>query len=121
MNQIYKVIWSKVKHCCIVVSELAKRDGKVISTRSRRGKQLAASLAVMALCAGIVPGVMAADDGSDTGWKLGVDRSVYSTTTENEATATGKTALITDGTTVNLLAGRGIKLTQYGTSIRHWP
>lgn len=117
MNQIYKVIWSKVKHCCIVVSELAKRDGKVISTRSRRGKQLAASLAVMALCAGIVPGVMAADDGSDTGWKLGVDRSVYSTTTENEATATGKTALITDGTTVNLLAGRGIKLTQYGTSI----
>lgn len=25
--------------------------------------------------------------------------------------------MITDGTTVNLLAGRGIKLTQYGTSI----
>lgn len=29
MNQIYKVIWSKVKHCCIVVSELAKETEKL--------------------------------------------------------------------------------------------
>lgn len=25
MNQIYKVIWSKVRHCHVVVSELAKK------------------------------------------------------------------------------------------------
>ena len=28
MNKIYKVIWSKAKNCYVVVSELAKRNGK---------------------------------------------------------------------------------------------
>lgn len=28
MNQIYKVVWSKVKGCYVVVSELTKRSGK---------------------------------------------------------------------------------------------
>ena len=32
MNKIYKVIWSKVKHQYVVVSELAHRDGKRSST-----------------------------------------------------------------------------------------
>ena len=36
MNKAYKVIWSKVKHCYVVVSELAKRNGK------GAGKMLAA-------------------------------------------------------------------------------
>lgn len=29
MNQIYKVIWSRVKHCYVVVSEVAGRCGKM--------------------------------------------------------------------------------------------
>ena len=29
MNQIYKVIWSRVKHCYVVVSEIAGRCGKM--------------------------------------------------------------------------------------------
>lgn len=28
MNKIYKVIWSRVRNCYVVVSELAKRAGK---------------------------------------------------------------------------------------------
>lgn len=28
MNKIYKVIWSKVRNCWVVVSELAKGQGK---------------------------------------------------------------------------------------------
>lgn len=28
MNKIYKVVWSKVKHCYVVVSEVAKANGK---------------------------------------------------------------------------------------------
>ena len=28
MNKIYKVVWSKVRNCYVVVSELAKRNGK---------------------------------------------------------------------------------------------
>ena len=50
MNKIYKVIWSKVKHQYVVVSELAHRDGK----KSKGiGHSAAALLAVLALTAGI--------------------------------------------------------------------
>ena len=50
MNKIYKVIWSKVKHQYVVVSELAHRDGK----KSKGiGRSAAALLAVLALTAGI--------------------------------------------------------------------
>jgi autotransporter adhesin len=49
MNHIYKVIWSKTKHAYIVVSELAKRDGKASSTTrgSKKGYAAALALAVM--------------------------------------------------------------------------
>ena len=36
MNKIYKVVWSKVKHCYVVTSELAKRNGKGCGARSLR-------------------------------------------------------------------------------------
>uniref|UniRef100_UPI00259AE6D7 ESPR-type extended signal peptide-containing protein n=1 Tax=uncultured Megasphaera sp. TaxID=165188 RepID=UPI00259AE6D7 len=49
MNKIYKVIWSKVKHCYVVVSELTKRDGKSASLTGLLGRK-AAVLAVMVLC-----------------------------------------------------------------------
>ena len=50
MNRIYKVIWSKVKHQYVVVSELAHRDGK----KSKGiGRNAAALLTVLALTAGI--------------------------------------------------------------------
>lgn len=47
MNRIYKVIWSKVKHQYVVVSELAHRDGKRSSVA---GKSVKTMLAVCALC-----------------------------------------------------------------------
>ena len=47
MNKIYKVIWSKVKHQYVVVSELAHRDGK---RSSIAGKSVKTMLAVCALC-----------------------------------------------------------------------
>ena len=90
MNQIYKVIWSKVKHCCIVVSELAKRDGKAISTQSRMNKKMAVSLAVLAICAGMVPGVMAADTATGTG--SGVAYGTSSQATKDTSTAVGNSA-----------------------------
>lgn len=49
MNKIYKVIWSKVKHCYVVVSELTKRDGKSASLTGLLGRK-ATVLAVMVLC-----------------------------------------------------------------------
>ena len=36
MNKQYKVIWSKVKNTYVVVSELAKRNGKSESGSSRQ-------------------------------------------------------------------------------------
>ena len=67
MNRIYKVIWSKVKHQYIVVSELAHRDGK---RSSIAGKSVKTMLAVCALCSAVMfggygmPNVYAA--GADT-------------------------------------------------------
>ncbi|WP_288839300.1 ESPR-type extended signal peptide-containing protein, partial [uncultured Megasphaera sp.] len=49
MNHIYNVIWSTVKHCYVVVSEIAKRDGKAGVCRKKCGMK-AAVLAVCALC-----------------------------------------------------------------------
>ena len=112
MNQIYKVIWSKVRHCCIVVSELGRKEGKSVSSSSRMSKKMAVSLAVWALCAGMMPGVMAAD--TDTIWKFGVSVGP-DVKTLGEGTATGETTEITPGDTVVLQAGRGIKLTKSTT------
>lgn len=51
MNRIYKVIWSKVKHQYVVVSELAHSCTKGAS--SRIGKNTATVLAALVLTAGI--------------------------------------------------------------------
>ena len=36
MNKVYKVIWSKVRNCYVVVSELAKRNGKCSSALNKK-------------------------------------------------------------------------------------
>ena len=46
MNHWYRVIWSHVKHCYIVVSELAKRDGKA-SCHASKGRLTALVLAAL--------------------------------------------------------------------------
>ena len=51
MNKIYKVIWSKVKHQYVVVSELAHSCTK--STSSRVGRSAAAVLAALVLTTGV--------------------------------------------------------------------
>ena len=51
MNRIYKVIWSKVKHQYVVVSELAHSCTK--STSSRVGRSAAAVLAALVLTTGL--------------------------------------------------------------------
>ena len=50
MNKVYKVIWSKVRNCYMVVSELAKRNGKNTGTTDKRRKLTGGlALAAMAL------------------------------------------------------------------------
>ena len=50
MNKIYKVVWSKAKHCYVVTSELAKRNGKGCGARSLR--MAAVTLGVAAVLVG---------------------------------------------------------------------
>ena len=54
MNKIYKVVWSKVKHCYVVTSELAKRNGKGCGTRSLRTATVSLGVAAALLCTGAV-------------------------------------------------------------------
>ena len=56
LNHIYKVIWSKTKNAWVVVSEIAKRDGKssvksVVT--SLAGKSMAAVMVAMVMCGGV--------------------------------------------------------------------
>ena len=57
MNKIYKVIWSKAKHCYVVVSEIAKRSGKSACNGVVKAAKLSALSAVIAasLAAGVSP------------------------------------------------------------------
>lgn len=50
MNKIYKVIWSKVKHQYVVVSELAHSNGKQSRTARR---SLRSRIAALVVCGAI--------------------------------------------------------------------
>ncbi len=54
MNKIYKVVWSKVKHCYVVTSELAKRQTKGCGARSLRMATVSLGVAASLLCSGAV-------------------------------------------------------------------
>ena len=61
MNKIYKVIYSKVRHCYVVVSEIARNQGKAHSSHS----SLAGGTCVLALILGFLlgaPGTVQAAD-----------------------------------------------------------
>ena len=49
MNRVYKVIWSKAKHCYVVTSEIAKSVTKSASSARSAGRKGAAVLALTAL------------------------------------------------------------------------
>ena len=62
MNQIYKVIWSRVKHCYVVVSEVAGRCGKNGGAASEKESlPIRAFLCALALTGCLMPGVVEAN------------------------------------------------------------
>lgn len=76
MNRIYKVIWSKVKNCYIVVSEIAKSHSKPVSMKLNSGKTVAAVLAVTALCAGMTGIAQAATNTEGADQSVAIEQSV---------------------------------------------
>ena len=87
LNHIYKVIWSKTKNAWVVVSEIAKRDGKssvksvVISLA---GKSVAAVMVAMVMCGGVASAA--------TGTQYGTG----ATATYNDSVAVGENAQATN-------------------------
>lgn len=61
MNKIYKVIWNRVRHCYVVVSEIAKNHGKEHSTNLCVSKRLVALTLAIGLSLSSYAFVMAAD------------------------------------------------------------
>ena len=57
MNQIYKVIWSRVKRCYVVVSEIASRCGKNGAVYEKKSLSFHAFLCALALTGCLMPGV----------------------------------------------------------------
>lgn len=60
MNKIYKVIWSHVKQCYVVTSELAKAHGRT-SIGGRTSRLAVAALTAFVLTAGVTSAGLAAD------------------------------------------------------------
>lgn len=117
MNRIYKVIWSKVKHQYVVVSELAHRDGK-------RSKSIvcstAALLAVFALTAGVgVAPVWAVNTADATTELIDSNYSAYldeeNTITNNEDTYVVGNGNIIDNFVEGMVIGNGNELSSNGS------
>lgn len=53
MNKIYKIVWSRTKHCYVVASEFAKGHTKSSSEKTSGAFKLGATLAAVALLGGI--------------------------------------------------------------------
>lgn len=117
MNRIYKVIWSKVKHQYVVVSELAHRDGK-------RSKSIvcstAALLAVFALTAGVgVAPVWAVNTADATTELIDSNYSAYldeeNTITNSEDTYVVSNGNIIDNFVEEMVIGNGNELSSNGS------
>lgn len=76
MNRVYKVIWSKAKHCYVVTSEIAKSHTKGEST-GRGLKKLAAALLVAAALMGPNFAWAADDTVTVMGTSSTVEQTVY--------------------------------------------
>ena len=62
MNKVYKIVWSKVKHCYVVASEFAKTNGKSPS-KALVGAVLLSLLSMPAFASGVDSGIVTSQDG----------------------------------------------------------
>lgn len=92
MNKQYKVIWSKVRHCYVVVSELAKRSGKTKSVKAQSCQKLAVTLTVLALSLGMTGMVGAANNTAGSG--SGVAVGSGSSASDASGVAIGQGAIV---------------------------
>ena len=92
MNHIYKVIWSRVKHCYVVVSEIATNGGKSRTVSEKKNASFGALLCAFALVGCLMPGV------AEASFNAGIGSSVF----HKNSIAVGDTAKTTQEYTVAL-------------------
>lgn len=97
MNKQYKVIWSKVRHCYVVVSELAKRSGKTKSVKSMSCQKMAVTLTVLALSLGMTGIAGAANNTEGTGSGVAVGAGSSASNASSVAIGAGATVNTIDG------------------------
>ena len=95
MNRIYKVIWSHVKQCYVVTSELAKAHGRT-STRGRTSRLAVAALAAFVLTAGVTSVGLA--DNNDN-----IITNTDTKITDINANVTGKDNKVTDSSNAEIV------------------
>ena len=104
LNHIYKVIWSKTKNAWVVVSEIAKRDGKssvksVVT--SLAGRSVAAVMVAMVMCGGVATANTVYGPGATTGTSTNVTvvgDNAQVDNYSNNAVAIGSNAKTKNGT-----------------------
>ena len=111
LNHIYKVIWSKTKNAWVVVSEIAKRDGKssvksVVT--SLAGKSMAAVMVAMVMCGGLAS--------ADTQYGTGATASQGRATAIGENADANKTGATAIGYGAKSLAEEAIAIGDYATA-----
>ena len=97
MNKQYKVIWSKVRHCYVVVSELAKRSGKTKSVQAQSCQKMAVTLTVLALSLGMTGIAGAANNTEGTGSGVAVGSGSSASNASGVAIGAGATVNTTNG------------------------
>ena len=111
LNHIYKVIWSKTKNAWVVVSEIAKRDGKssvksVVT--SLAGKSMATVMVAMVMCGGVAS--------ADTQYGTGATASQGRATAIGENADANKTGATAIGYGAKSLAEEAIAIGDYATA-----
>ena len=100
MNHIYKVIWSRVKHCYVVVSEIATNGGKSRTVSEKKNASFGALLCAFALAGCLVPSVVEASFNAGNGSSAFHQNSIAvgdsATTTQEYTVALGSRTKATD-------------------------
>ncbi len=120
MNRIFKVIWSKTKHCYIVVSEYAKANTKAVHT-GLRTTAAAAAVATMLLAPVNYNYAWAADtvtvEEADTSTTTQQTQTVYTTDGADKTFATKADAAVQDAGVVKADKKIGENVTALGKGL----
>ena len=107
MNKAYKVIWSKVRNCYMVVSELAKRNGKCSSALN---KKIIAAFLASGLLLSVQGETWAAADKSTTSNATALGAGSADTDAVNVAQLKLASSLTSDNRNVSIIVNeQGIK------------